>query len=137
MIRAVLDTNVFISAVLFEGATSQLVEEWSNRRFRFLMSRDVLQEYIRVLSYPKFELTEKEIKEILAEVLFPFITPVKVRPISPVVKEDPSDDMFLALAKSGRADVLVSGDRHLLALGRFERTKIVPISLFLQQLKSG
>ena len=136
MIRAVLDTNVFISAVLFEGTASQLVEEWSNGRFGFLMSRGVLQEYIRVLSYPKFELTEREIKEILAEVLFPFITPVKVRPISPVVKEDPSDDMFLALAKSGRADVLVSGDRHLLALGRFERTKIVPISLFLQQLKS-
>ena len=134
MIRAVLDTNVVVSALLFDGPASHLVDAWSSKRFRFLLSKEILDEYIRVLSYPKFHLTEDEIKRILAEVIFPFAIPLKVRPILPVIKEDPSDDMFLALAQSGRSAFLVSGDRHLLGLGQFGRTKIVSIPVFLQHL---
>jgi putative PIN family toxin of toxin-antitoxin system len=57
MIRAVLDTNVVISALLFSGPPSQLVSAWQSSRLRPAMSAQILNEYVRVLAYPEFELT--------------------------------------------------------------------------------
>jgi putative PIN family toxin of toxin-antitoxin system len=127
----ILDTNVFISAVLFKGATSRLVDLWQGGRISVLLSAEILKEYVRMLSTPKFKLTAPEIRSILEEALLPFATTVKPGKIRPIIAADPSDDKFLALAKAGRAAYLVSGDAHLLRLASYGKTKIIRPDAFL------
>ena len=129
--RVVLDTNVLISALLFGGLPGRLVPLWQRREIVLLFSPEVLKEYIKVLSYPKFGLDEEEIKSILREEVLPYFDPVK--PVTPVevVGEDPSDDKFLSLAVDGKAKFLVSGDLRLLGIKRYCETAIVTVSAFL------
>lgn len=94
-----------------------------------------MYEYARVLAYPKFKLTEREISALLGEDILPFILPVKVASVLAVVKADPSDDKFLACAKSGKAHALVSGDSHLLALKTYDSMPILDVRGFLERAR--
>lgn len=132
--RVVLDTNVVVSALVFEGPSNRLVAAWQQRRFRLLVSQQLLTEYLRVLHYPKFHLTQDDIRSLVEEELLPFITPVTVSRVPRVVLADPSDDQVLGCAAAGKADVVVTGDRHLLALARYKWVRIVTLADFLRQL---
>lgn len=59
--RAVLDTNVLISALIFRGSTNTLVPLWQQGKIRPLVSKVVLIEYLRALSYPKYGLSKSEV----------------------------------------------------------------------------
>ena len=78
MIRAVLDTNIIISALVFRGQASVLVPAWQDARFRMLVESHLLDEYVRVLHYPKFHLTPAEVHHLIMAEIVPFVTPVKV-----------------------------------------------------------
>lgn len=78
VIRAVLDTNVVISALLFTGPSAPLVAAWQSSRLRPVISAPIPDEYIRVLAYPKFELTSAEIRCLIEEELLPFTETVKL-----------------------------------------------------------
>jgi uncharacterized protein len=127
----VLDTSAFISAILFRGPTSRLVMLWQADRISVLMSAEVLKEYIRVLAYPKFKLAVAEIRAVIEVELLPYVKTVDIGEVTPIIREDPSDDKFLALAVAGKADFIISGDEHLLRLKTFSRTKIVAPGEFL------
>jgi len=130
LIHAVVDTNVFVSSTLYEGSTSKLLSYWQRRRFVYLISKQILEEYIKVLSYPKFRLTEKEVKWIIQEELLPYVESVKIKiPVS-VIKTDPSDNIFLSTAVEGKASFIISGDRHLLALKKYQDVQIVKATDF-------
>ncbi|GAI29205.1 unnamed protein product [marine sediment metagenome] len=130
LIRAVVDTNVFISSTLYEGYASKLLSYWQRGRFIYLISKEVLEEYIRVLSYPRFRLTEEEIKWIIQKELLPYIETVKIKiPVS-VIKTDPSDNIFLSAAVEGKVSFIVSGDRHLLALKKYQDVQIIKVREF-------
>lgn len=123
--RTVLDTNIFISALLFEGAASRLVDLWKQGEIIPLVSREILQEIVKVLAYPKFDLAEEEIKSVINEDILPYVEIIKItRPIKGICP-DPGDDIFLACAINGKADAIVSGDRHLLDLKEFESIPIL------------
>jgi putative PIN family toxin of toxin-antitoxin system len=124
-IRVVLDTNVLVSALLFAGPIGRLVSLWRARRIMLLLSKDVFIEYLRVLTYPKFKLSGEEIKAIVEEYVLPFAEMATVVEAPGVIREDPADDKFLALAAAGRARYIVSGDKHLLALREYRGVKIV------------
>jgi len=132
LIRAVIDTNVFISSVLFEGVSQQLIDCWKKAKFIFLMSKPILEEYIKVLSYPKFKLSQDEIKEIVEEELLPFVEVVVIKSPISVIKEDPFDNIFLSTALEGKADFIVSGDRHLLDLKEYRGIRIIEINNFIK-----
>jgi len=68
-----LDTNTLVSAFLFSGTASRLVDLWQSGRITVLISKEILGEYLRVLAYPKFRLTEQEIRRLVEEELLPFI----------------------------------------------------------------
>jgi hypothetical protein len=68
-VRVVLDTNVLVSALLFTGITSEIVPLWKEGAVSLLLSRDILEEYLRVLGYPKFQLSEADIKGLIEEEL--------------------------------------------------------------------
>ena len=129
--RVVLDTNVLISALLFTGVTSDLVPLWQKGAVRILLSREILEEYLRVLAYPKFKLSRQEIRGLIEGDLLPFVEIVNPGRRLKVVITDPSDDKFLECAVSGKADVLISGDKALLGIGRYRRVQIQNPSQFL------
>ncbi|MBU4306138.1 MAG: putative toxin-antitoxin system toxin component, PIN family [Candidatus Omnitrophica bacterium] len=130
--KVIIDTNVVISALLFEGQANEIFSLWKNGRVVFLASKEMITEYIKVLSYPKFNLTNEEIKYLLQEELVPFIKPVKVSTAIDVIKDDPSDNKFLSAAVDGKADYIISGDKHLLNLKKFRKIEIVSITEFLK-----
>lgn len=95
-----------------------------------LMSSEILKEYIKALAYPKFKLTGKEIRGIIEQELLPYVIPVKVQKRLHVIAQDPSDNKFLELAKTAKADYILSGDRHLLELKAFQGTEIITPAYF-------
>ena len=115
--RVVFDTNTVVSALLFgHGQLSWLRDHWRSDNVAALVSRPTVDELIRVLAYPKFDLDKIEIEALLADYL-PFTEAVAVSPRtqSPPCR-DIDDQMFVDLAIQGRADVLVTGDQALLAM---------------------
>jgi uncharacterized protein len=120
--RVVFDTNTVISALLFRGQLSWLVEHWRSGLSITLISRPVANELLRVLHYPKFALSEPQI-EALASLYLPYAERIEVDPTAVTVPQcaDPGDQMFLELVEAGRADVLITGDRDLLSMrGRID-----------------
>ncbi len=80
-----------------------------------LVSRATAAELTRVLGYPKFQLSSADRRELLAEYL-PYCAVINVTRRCKLSCRDKNDQPFLDLAQSGKADLLVSGDRDLLAL---------------------
>ena len=115
--RVVFDTNTVVSALLFgHGQLSWLRDHWRSGEVTIPVSRPTIDELIRVLAYPKFSLNKIEIEALLADYL-PFTTTVTVPPQSQSPKcSDINDQMFVDLAIHGKADILVMGDRALLAM---------------------
>ncbi len=117
-LRIVFDTNSVVSALLFEkGRLAWLREFWWKREQQPLASKATVQELIRVLAYPKFKLGEQGIQSLLADYL-PFVENVDMPVNIPSLPScrDENDQMFIALACVGKADVLVSGDADLLII---------------------
>jgi uncharacterized protein len=133
--RVVLDTNVFVSAVL-GGALAELLPAWRAGHFTLVVSDEIVGEYHRVLSRPKFGLSEDVVDDIIGLVFrsAEFFTPSERLNI---VREDPSDNKFIEAAVAGGADLIVSGDSHLLNLGLYADIPILPARDFLQKVQSG
>lgn len=131
--RVVLDTNVLVSALIFTGISSELVPLWQRSAITVLLSRGILEEYLRVLSYPKFQLSEAQIKALIEEELLPYVEVVNPRRRLRVVERDPSDDKFLECAVTGKAQVIISGDKDLLSLGRYRQIHIQSPAQFLDK----
>ena len=115
--RVVLDTNVLVSALLFSrGSVSWLRQAWQLEAVVPLAGRETTHELIRVLSYPKFRLSDHDREELLADYL-PWCETVTIStPLAVPDCRNPPDRPFLELALAGRADALITGDRDLLAL---------------------
>ena len=135
MIRAVLDTNVVISALLFPGPPSQLVSAWQSSRLRPVISGPIFDEYIRVLAYPKFTLTAAEIRGLVEKELLPFIETVKVTPSAVPKLRDPDDAKFITCATTAGVRWIISGDEDLLSLHQVKSVEIISVNAFLQHLK--
>jgi putative PIN family toxin of toxin-antitoxin system len=132
-VRVVLDTNVVVSALLFTRISSKLVPLWQGGVITALVSRNILEEYLRVLSYPKFKLSEGDIKGLIQEELLPYVEVVKTSKRLRVVDRDPSDDEFVECAVAGKARVIISGDKDLLSIGRYRKTLIQSPAQFLER----
>lgn len=114
--RAVFDTNTVVSALLFSsGRLAWLRNHWRGRACTSLISRVTVAELIRVLAYPRFRLDEDDRVELLSDYL-PFCETVEEPKPCPQRCRDANDQPFLDLAFGGKADVLVSGDKDILAL---------------------
>ena len=116
--RAVLDTNVLVAAVLSgQGAPRQLLEEWLGGRFELVSSPRLIDEVRRVLTYPKIRtfITEEEAEELVRLIETTSVHLPDVPGVPSIRSSDPDDDYLIALAASSQA-ALVTGDRGLQAL---------------------
>lgn len=135
MIRAVLDTNQYVSMAIKAGGTAdRLLAAWREERFVLLLSPPILEEIIRVLRYPRLRrlirLTVAELNGLIESLLLDAeMTPGRLA--IHVISRDPSDNMFLTCAVEGRADYIVSGDQDLLTLESYEGIPIVTATEFL------
>ena len=137
MIRAVLDANVFISGILnAQGAPGQVLDAWRAEQFQLLISPPILEELERVLHYPKIAMRHGWSLALVQQFLFRLTTIAITTPgdLLLSVVDDPSDNRYLECAVEGHATHLVSGDRDLLRLGRFEGIVIVTPQAFLEVL---
>lgn len=139
MIKAVIDTNVLVSGIISpRAAPAKIIDLWQRRKFVLVTSKEILKELQRVLSYPKiakkYYLNKEKIDEYLKgfSVFSELCSPTKK--IS-LIEDDPGDDKFIEAAIAARADFIVSGDRHLLALGEYKGIKILTASQFLRELR--
>ncbi|MGH8193452.1 MAG: putative toxin-antitoxin system toxin component, PIN family [Woeseiaceae bacterium] len=131
--RAVVDTNAVVSALVFSrGRLAGLRAAWQAGYFQPLVSRSTATELLRVLAYPKFQLSASEREDLLADYL-PYCTTVKMPSKGPAVPEcrDPFGVPFLELALVGKADYLVTGDKDLLSLAEGFPAEIVSVDTFL------
>jgi hypothetical protein len=133
--RVILDTNVLISALLFKGKLSNMRELWRTGKIVPLISREMFDELRRVLAYPKFSLTRAEIRSILEGEILPFFEVVDVSRQVKGVCRDSADDKFISCAISGRADYIVTGDRDLSDLKRYQSIRIIHSSDFLRMFE--
>lgn len=131
--RVVLDTNVLVSALLFGGGLEPLVVQWKSGAVIPLFSRATFAEFRKVLAYPRFSLTEPEIRSLIEEEVLPYLEVVEVKEEIHGVCRDPGDDIFLSCAVAAGADAIVSGDKDLLALGNYRGIPLVSVNDFLKK----
>jgi len=132
-LRAVLDTNVLISAFVFPGGAPEAVYRLGlEGQIELVTSRALLVEFGRVLG-EKFDWDNARVEEAVAQVMRISTLVEEVEPVNEIVA-DPSDDRVLEAAVGGAADVIVSGDRHLLGLWSWRDIAILRPAEFLEEL---
>lgn len=122
--RAILDTNVLISAYVFPGGTPEAVYRLAlEGRLEIGTSRTLLAELGRVLGQ-KFGWAPDQVEAAVAQTtrIAAVVEPLEA---VHVVFADPADDRVLEAARAFGADVIVSGDRHLLDLGSWSEIEII------------
>jgi hypothetical protein len=139
--RVVLDTNIVVSYLLTQGKTlSRIIDHWEQGSFVVLISPAMLAELKDVLPRPRLRRTMSADPKALLEVLEHDAEQVPGELVLSGVCRDPKDDIFIACAVEGRADVLVSGDDDLLVLDNYQGVQMMsPASfvLLLEQQEEG
>ncbi|MEK7119105.1 MAG: putative toxin-antitoxin system toxin component, PIN family [Patescibacteria group bacterium] len=122
-----VDTNIFVSGILYGGNAEAVLRLFQSTRIEVVMSPDVLAEILITLQ--KFSVPQSTLDE-LSDLLQSKAG--KVNPKERIrLSRDPKDNMLLEAAVAGRADYLVTGDKDLLTLGSHGRTLIVTPKAFL------
>ena len=133
--KIVLDTNVWLSGIFWQGNPYQIIKSAEKGPFTVILSKPILQEIAKVLNreakFQKF-LSEKtlELEQLLKKII-EMSEIVDVKTTLNVISEDPEDNKVLEAAVDGDADYIVSGDRHLLQIKKFGKTKILSPREFL------
>lgn len=126
----VLDTNVVLSAILFGRKPRQVLEEALTGSIQLFISESMISELQGVLQRPKFGFSAQFVQSIVSEFtsIAEWIEPTEHFDL---VVDDPSDNQFIDCAMAAKADYLVTGDNHLLKLGKCGKTQIVNADSFI------
>ena len=140
MIRAVLDANVWVSAVLNPtGTPARLYTLWHEGRYDVLISAAILAEVARVLRYPKIAerhgWSEAQLQAFIEDIVALALSTPGALTLA-VIQDDPADNRYLECAVEGHAKVLVTGDRLLLNLGEYQGVNILTPRAFLNMLQA-
>lgn len=142
MIRAVVDTNVLISALISKKPSPPLniYNLLKSEDFLLITSPAILEELEEVINRKTIiklhKRSQQQIDEILQEIAeTSYIVPGMIS--VEAVKKDPDDDKFIAAAIEGKADYIVSGDKPLLNIKEYMGIKIISPKDFMRLLKKG
>jgi putative PIN family toxin of toxin-antitoxin system len=131
VLRVTADTNVIISGLNFSGNPRRVLEMAEEGLIQLSISDAILDEVARVLRREKFGWPEEAIRQALSQISR-FSEHVDPKQRIDVITEDPTDNRILECAAASGSDYLVSGDKHLLKVGRYQGFKIVPPAEFLE-----
>ncbi len=136
-LKIVLDTNVWVSALIWGGKPAKIVEAAEQGRIDLFVSESIVEEISRVLSYPKIEKIyrpQTTCRQLMEQILknTKFVeTTTKLK----VINEHPADDKIIECAASAKADYIVSGDKHLLNVVAYQKTQILPVNEFMKLIE--
>ena len=135
-LRAVMDTNVLVSGVLWRGVPFELLRWAEKNSLVIYASLEILAEVHRVLHYPKFQQyidnQQTSPGELFAKIAS-LCTIIQVDQVVKGVCSDADDEKFLSCALAANVEVLVSGDRHLLNLVQYQSVRILTAREFYQE----
>ena len=132
--RGVIDTNVFVTALLKEQTSQRVYQAFLDGLFILLFSPDTLAELLEVLSRTSLRvlLSEPEVRQFLALIQRDGLI---VHPTTSIQAcRDPKDNMFLDCALAGEATYLATADKDLLVLNPFRSIRILRPSEFMRLL---
>jgi putative PIN family toxin of toxin-antitoxin system len=132
--RVVVDTNIIVSGYL-GGALEGIIVAWKAGKFALVVSKAIADEYLKVLRRPKFKIERAEVDDFAALLLTiaDFVIPLESINAIPA---DTTDNKFLEAAVEGKANLIVSGDGHLLELETFRNIPIITAREFITRLES-
>ena len=133
ILKVVIDTNVFVSGIFFSGPPSRILKAWQDDRIQIVVSEDIIAEYRRIMAALSAKFEDVNMDPVL-ELLFIEAELVPSHSFEEPVCEDPDDDKFLACAMTSKSQYIISGDKHLLKIGRYFNTNIVTPRYFLDHL---
>jgi len=137
VIRAVLDCNVVVAAMLNPAGQPARVVGQVREAFDLIWSPPIVAECRRVAAYPRLRgrFRVRDPHRFMEDLAAAALMVEGDLPRVGAVPADPSDDVYLATALAGAAPWLVTGDRrHLLPLGRFAGVRIATPAAFLAHL---
>ncbi len=135
--RLVLDTNIVASGLLWDGTPARLIDTAQAGAIEIYTSRILLAELARILKRAKFAQAIMTGGVGIEELVLGYAelaTLVDPLPIPPTILADPDDDHVLACALAVQAELIVSGDRHLLELGVFQGIEIITAAQLLERI---
>lgn len=122
--KVVVDTNVFISGVFFDGPPCDVLAAWRDKRIELVVSHEIIDEYVRVTERLSARFPRVDAGPAL-RLVAAFATLVSAAPLPEPVCADRDDDKFLACAVAARARYVVSGDRALLATSPYRDVIVI------------
>ncbi|HEX6847669.1 MAG TPA: putative toxin-antitoxin system toxin component, PIN family [Chitinophagaceae bacterium] len=134
-LKLIVDTNLWVSFII-SNKLSLLDPFLFNEEARLLFSTELIIEIQETIKKPRLKKFFKT--NALEEMLLtfePFIDLIEIESIVTFCR-DPKDNFLLALAKDGKADYLLTGDKDLLDLIKFGKTKIKTITTFIDETKN-
>jgi putative PIN family toxin of toxin-antitoxin system len=142
VLKVVLDTNVFVSSLLVrDGLPAQVLDAWRERQYVLVTSRSIIAEVRATLAYPrirrKYAITDEDVEHLVALLEQDALLVPGTANATGSIPEDPSDEMVLACAVDGGADLIVSGDHHLLDLGEYQGIPVLTVREFVARVGEG
>lgn len=132
--KVVVDTNLFVSAHLIpSGNPAKIIDDWIDDRYTLILSKPIIEEIIEVLQRKGVSI--ERIERLLTLISQQAIMITAKEELS-IIKDDPDDNKFLECAVSGKADYIVSGDKHLINLREYEGIKILTPKEFLEEMET-
>jgi len=124
--------------MIWGGSPARIIKAAEEGKVCLITSEEIVNEICRTLAYPRLkrvyedaDISQQQIIEAVLQVAKLVDVTTKIH----VVREDPADDKFLECAVDSKADYIVSGDGHLLKIGRYKRTRIVSVKQVLKILE--
>ena len=129
--RIVIDTNVLISGVFFGGFPRKILSAVVNREITACATAEIIDEYEEIIQ----EMIDRKQGRINRNILTPLVKAMEIiEPVTHVeISRDPDDNKFLGCAKDSRSLYIVSGDKDLLVIDKYENIQIITAKEFCEK----
>lgn len=132
MIKIVLDTNIFVSSIFWQGNPHKIIEKAIQGEIQVYVSWEILEELKKILKRD-FDEQDNSIEEQIRLIeRYAFIVEPNIR--LDIVKDDPDDNKILECAIASEAEFIITGDKHLLNILNYEGITILSPSDFLKRI---
>lgn len=135
--RITVDTNTLISSTFWYGASDKIIARVEAKEMQLILSGEIIKEYIDVLEYEEIQDKIRDKQLVMKHTVKKIIsisTIIEPKIKLDVVKDDPDDNKILECALAGNVDCIISNDKHLLKLKKFENIPILKPDDFLKLL---
>jgi len=129
----VLDTNIFISGIFWKGDPYKILLLWKDCKVQLISSIEIITEISRTLSDFKIHLPEELQKEWIHTITINS-TIVEPKEKFTIIQDDPTDNKFIEAAIAGKAEYIITRDKHLLKIQQFRNVKIITPTEFLKNM---